>query len=324
MEEAGQADPELVADLEELQNLLQEVMGEEELQERMAELAEALQAESQAQANQSLGDLAEQQREFQEQLGDALDAFRRAAVEQDFRATTAEMEELARLEQAVSDALREADDPELRADQQAQLAQRAEAVEERMEDLQERLTQLNEQTAASQVSEARQAAADAQQQMQAAEQQARQGDSQAASDQAQQAADQLGQAASQLQQAQTGMAQQTQLAAQEALTQAAEDALSLARRQNELLRGMEGANQQGARRHAERHGLAPTRPTERDREPPGWHGRPRVGHLSFRRNSGSRSSRWRPPSRPWRTPALPPRPEPPGPSKPSGASIRSR
>jgi hypothetical protein len=244
MEEAGQADPELVADLEELQNLLEEVMGDEELRERMSDLAEALEAESQSQANQSLGDLAEQQREFQEQLGDALDAFRRAAVEQDFRATTAEVEELARLEQAVADALREADDPALRADQQSQLAERVEAVEERMEQLQERLTQLDEPMAASQVGEARQAASDAQQQMQDAEQQARQGDSQAAGDQAQQAADQLSQAGSQLQQAQNGMAEQTQLAAQAALTQAADDALSLARRQNELLERMQGAGRE--------------------------------------------------------------------------------
>lgn len=244
MEEAGQADPELVADLEELQNLLQEAMGNEELRDRMEQLAEALESESQAQGNQSLSDLAEQQRAFQEQLGNALEAARRAAVEQDFRATTAEAEELARLEQALSEALREADDPALRADQQAQLADRAGALEERMEQLGDRLSQLNEQAAAAQVAEAQQAAADARQQMQGAEQQARQGDAQSASDQAQQAAQQLNQAASQMQQAQGGMALQTQTQAQEALTRAADDALALARRQNELLQSMTGATQE--------------------------------------------------------------------------------
>ncbi|MDH3206227.1 MAG: hypothetical protein OEO79_06420 [Gemmatimonadota bacterium] len=244
MEEAGQADPELVADLEELQDLLQQLQGNEEMRERMAELAEALQAENQEQANQSLGDLAEQQQRFSEQVGDALESFRRAAVEQDFRATTSEAEELARLEQALADALREADDPELRAEQQGQLADRAEALDDRMEQLQERLEQLNEQTAASRVEEARQAAADAGDQMQRAEQQARQGDAQAAGDQAQQAADQMDQAASQLQQAQDGMADQTQQAAQSALRQTADDALSLARRQAELTQRMSGASQQ--------------------------------------------------------------------------------
>jgi len=242
MEEAGQADPELVNDLNELQDLLQQMQGNEELRERMEQLAEAMQAETQQQANQSLGDLAEQQREFSDQVEDALEAFRRAAVEQDFRATTSEMQELARMEQALSDAMREEDDPQLRADQQAQLADRADAVDERMEQLRDRLTQLNEQAAASQVEQARQDAQQAADQMQQAEQQARQGDSQSASDQAQQAADQLQQAADQLQQAQSGMNEQAQNEAQQALTQAADDALSLARRQNDLMQRMEGAN----------------------------------------------------------------------------------
>jgi hypothetical protein len=80
--------------------------------------------------------------------------------------------------------------------------------------------------------------------MQRAEQQARQGDSQAAGQQAQQAASQMDQAAAQLQQAQAGMADQTQQAAQAALQRAADDALSLARRQNELMERMAGASQQ--------------------------------------------------------------------------------
>jgi len=242
MEEAGQADPELVNDLNELQQLLQQMQGNEELRDRMEQLAEAMQAESQQQSNQSLSDLAEQQREFSDQVQDALEAFRRAAVEQDFRATTSEVQELARMEQALADALREQDDPQLRADQQAQLADRADAVDERMEQLRDRLTQLDEQAAASQVEQARQDAQQAADQMQRAEQQARQGDSQSASDQAQQAADQLQQAADQLQQAQSGMNDQQQNAAQQALTQAADDALSLARRQNDLMQRMDGAN----------------------------------------------------------------------------------
>jgi hypothetical protein len=244
MEEAGQADPELVADLTELQDLLQQIGGNEALRQQMAELAEALQSGDQDDTNQSLGDLAEQQRRFGEQVGDALEAFRRAAVEQDFRATTSEAEELARLERALSEALREADNPGLRAEQQAQLADRAQSLDERMEQLQERLTQLNEEAAARSVEEARQTAADAADQMQRAEQQARQGDPQAAGDQAQQAADRMDQAASQLQQAQAGMQDQAQQAAQDALRQTADDALSLARRQAELLEQMAGASPQ--------------------------------------------------------------------------------
>jgi len=244
MEEAGQADPELAADLDELQELLQQLQGNEELREEMAELARALQAESQMEQNQSLGDLAEQQQRFGDQIQDALEAFQRAAVEQDFRATTSEMEELARLESALSEALRENDAPELRADQQAQLADRADALDERMQDLRDRLSALDEQAAAQQVEQARQSASDAADQMQQAEQQARQGDSQAAGDQAEQAAQQMQQAADQMQQAQGGMADLAQMEAQAALTQAADDALALARRQADLMQRMAGASQQ--------------------------------------------------------------------------------
>jgi hypothetical protein len=241
MEEAGQADPQLAAQLEQLQQMLRELAGEELLQ-RMQELSQALRDENQRQGNQSLQELALEQEALRERLEAALEAFERAAVEQDFRATTDETEELARRERALADALRENDDPELRADQQAALAERAEELEARMDSLAARLAELDEQRAADGVQQARQQAEQARQQMREAERRASQGDDQAASQQAAQAADQLQQAADQMQQAQDAMAEQTAEAAEAALQQAADDALSLARRQDELRSRMQAAS----------------------------------------------------------------------------------
>ncbi len=241
MEEAGQADPRLVQELEELQEMLRELAGEG-LRERMEELAEALRRQDQNRGNQALDQLAQEQQSLRERLEQALEAFRRAAVEQDFRSTTREVEELARQQRALADALRENDDARLRAEQQANLAQRAQGMEQRMDSLAARLNEINERPAASGVQQARQQASDARQRMQQAQRQASQGDTQSASQQASQAADQLQQAASQMQQAQDGMAEQTAQQAQAALQQAADDALSLARRQSDLGNRMQSAD----------------------------------------------------------------------------------
>jgi hypothetical protein len=241
MEEAGQADPELRQQLEELQDLLAE-MNSSELMERMESLSEALDQDDLQEANRSLEDMATQQEELRERLEEALERFQRAAVEQDFRATTDEAEELARQEQALADALMEADDPDMRARQQEELAQQAEQLEERMESLEERLSELGEQEAAEGVREARDAASEARQQMQQAGEQAEQGRSQEAGEQAQEAAERMDEAAQEMQEAMQQMAEQQMQAQQDALMRTADDALSLARRQSELRDGMRGAS----------------------------------------------------------------------------------
>ena len=243
MEEAGQADPGLSRELEELQELLRELTGSE-LQQRMEEMAEALDQDDLRQANESLSDLAEQQEEFRKRLEEALERFRRAAVEQDFRATTSEAEELARQEEALADAMKEEDNPELRAEQQKDLEARAEQLESQMERLEERLGEIEEQDAAAGVQEARESLQQAREQMEQAEQQADQGQNQEAADQAEEAAESLQDVAEQLQQAQEQMAEQQAEAAEAALNQAADDALALARRQAELRERMRGSSQE--------------------------------------------------------------------------------
>ncbi len=242
MQEAGQADPELRRQLEELQEMLQQMTGDD-LQRRMEEMSEALEQENMAEANEALEQMAEEQEEFRDRLEEALERFKRAALEQDFRATTSEVEELARQEQALAEAMKEGDDPELRAQQQDDLAQQVEALEENMASLEERLSEMGEQQASQGVQEARERSADARERMQEAQQQAEQGDSQQAGEEAQQAADEMQEAAQEMQQAMAEMAQQQMEKMQRAMMQTADDALSLARRQNELGEQMQGASQ---------------------------------------------------------------------------------
>ena len=242
MEEAGQADPELRRQLEELQEMLQQMTGDD-LQRRMEEMAEALEQENMGDANQALEEMAEEQENFRDRLEEALERFQRAALEQDFRATTSEVEELARQEQALADAMKEGDDPELRAQQQEDLAQQAEVLEENMASLEERLAEIGEQEASQGVQEARERSEQARQRMAEAQQQSQQGESQRAGEEAQQAADEMQEAAEEMQQAMAEMAQQQMEKVQRAMLQTADDALSLARRQNQLSEQMQGASQ---------------------------------------------------------------------------------
>jgi len=243
MENAGQADPELSDDLKELQELMEQLNGSD-LQQRMEELSDALEEDDLEQANESLSEMAEEQEDFQARLEESLERFRRAAVEQDFRATTSEAEELARQEEALADAMREEDNPELRAEQQEELAERSEQLEDQMERLEERLGQIDEQDAQEGVQKARESLEQAQQQMQQAQQQADQGENQEAGETAEEAAEEMQDVAEELQEAQQEMAQQQMEQAQAALRQTADDALSLARRQTELREQMRGASQE--------------------------------------------------------------------------------
>lgn len=274
MEDAGQADPELRAELEELQELLREV-ADEELRERMRRLSEELEQERVPDTRRSMEEMARQQEELRERLEESLERFRRAAVEQDFRATRNEAEELARRQEALADAMEEGDDPALRAEQQEGLEERAEELEGRMERLQERLEQLGEEDAAQGVEGAREEAEQARREMAEAGEQAREEagrapgeeapadssspprrqppqegspqpsqQSREGSPEAREAAQAMRQAAEQLDQAQGQMAQQQAEAARRALRRAADDALSLARRQAEIKAAMEGAGRE--------------------------------------------------------------------------------
>ncbi|HSM61574.1 MAG TPA: hypothetical protein VK849_12285, partial [Longimicrobiales bacterium] len=243
MRQAGQSDPELREELEELRALLEQIASED-LQERLQELSESLDRQDLRDANRSLEELAKEQENFRDRLEESLERFRRAAMQQEFRATESEAEELARQERALSDAMKEGDDPERRARQQQQLEQRAEELDAQMERLEERLQQLGEQDAAREVSEARERGREAREQMSRAREQAERQQNREAGERAQEAAESMEQAAEQLDQAQQQMAQEKAERALQALREASDDALSLARRQSQLREEMQSAGQE--------------------------------------------------------------------------------
>ena len=109
LEATGLADPELQEELRELQRLLDE-LAPESLEERLAELAERVDDMTAEDAEEALQKLAGDQEALRDRLNEAIEQFERAALEQDFRATAAEAEELAQQEQALADAMKEGDD----------------------------------------------------------------------------------------------------------------------------------------------------------------------------------------------------------------------
>jgi hypothetical protein len=238
--EAGAADPGLRRDLDDLRELLEEV-ATPEARERLEELLREVDEMGREEAREALSRLEEDQESFRERLDASLERFRRAAVEQDFRATTQEAGELAREEEALAAALAEDEEPRLRAEQQEEVRERAEAMEARMERLERRLQELGEGDAAREVRAAREEGADSRAAMQRAAQQARQGDAPGAAREAEEAAGGMSEAERTLREAQAEMAGRQARAVEEALRSAARDALSLARQQGSVAEALEEA-----------------------------------------------------------------------------------
>ncbi|HZD03668.1 MAG TPA: hypothetical protein VE173_02085, partial [Longimicrobiales bacterium] len=265
MEEAGASDPDLGRDLQELQELLNEAVTPE-TREQLQEVMRKLDPMDVQQAAGTLEQLREEQEAMREQLEASLERFRRAAVEQDFRATTEEAADLAREERALGEAMQEDGRPEGRAEQQDEIRRRTGDMESRMERLRERLQKLGEKDAAEAVQGARERASESRSDMEKAGQQARRGEGREAGERAGQAARKLDETAERLEEARQQQAQQQAEAQQQALRRAADDALSLARRQSALsermeeagrdelaqLRGDVAAVQQGVRNMAEK------------------------------------------------------------------------
>lgn len=240
LRDAGLADPELQDQLKALEDLLDQVAPEEQ-QDDLAELEEQLSQMDPEELQRAMEQMAADQERLRERLEDSLEQFRNAALEQDFRATNKEAEELAEEQELLARAMLEGGQEELRAQQQAELEGQAAELQQQLENLEQSLQQAGEQDAQAGVQQARQQLAQARQQMQQAAQMSMQGQQQAAGEQAQQAAGDLSQVSQQLDQAQMQMQMQQMEAIRAALGQTAVDALALARRQTELRGEMQGA-----------------------------------------------------------------------------------
>lgn len=241
LRDAGLADQELEDRIRELEQLLEQVAPEEE-QDALAKLEEQLSQMDPEELAKALEQMALDQERLRQRLEDSLEQFREAALDQDFRATGKEAEELAEEQEILARAMEEGGDPELRAEQQAELEAEAQALQQQLEELQQRLDEAGEQIAGAGVQEARHQLSQARQQMQQAAQMAMQGQQQSAAQQAQQAAGDMSQVSEQLNQAHMQMQMQQMEAIRAALGQTAADALSLARHQSELRDRMQGAS----------------------------------------------------------------------------------
>ena len=241
LRDAGLADPELRDRIAELEELLDRAAPEEGAEE-LDELAEQLSRMDPDELAAALEQMTEDQERLRQRLEDSLEQFRDAAIEQDFRATGQEAEELAEEQEILARAMLEGGEEALRAEQQEALEARAEELQQQLEELQQRVQEAGEMQAGAGVQEARHQLSEARQQMQQAAQMAQQGQQQNAGQQAQQAAGDLSQVAEQLNQAQMQMQMQQMEAIRAALGRTAFDALALARRQTELRGEMHGAS----------------------------------------------------------------------------------
>ncbi len=241
LKDAGLADPDVERTIEDLEHLLDQVAPEDQ-QDAISELEDQLAGMDPDELREALEQMALDQERMRQRLEDSLEQFRDAAIEQDFRATGQEAQELADEQEILARAMMEGGDEELRAEQQAALEAQAQALQQHLEELQQRLADAGEMDAGAGVQEARRQLSQARQQMQQASQMVQQGQQQSAGQQAQQAAGDLSEVSQQLGQAQMQMQMQQMEAVRAALGQTAADALTLARRQSELRSEMRGAN----------------------------------------------------------------------------------
>lgn len=242
MRTTGGADEALDAELESLQELLRELLGSRDLQTRMEALADELAADEISGAADDLESLAEEQEALREKLLESLERFRRAAVEQDFRATTAEAAELARRQEAIAAAMREGDRPDERARQQHEMVESTDELAAGMERLAERLAELGEESAEEGVRDAAGTLTRAQDRMRAASAAAERNDLQAAAEEAEGAREGLEDVVRELTEAGEQMAEMAAARLQLALETAAADALALSRNQSGLRQAMIGSD----------------------------------------------------------------------------------
>lgn len=245
LEEFALADPELRRDLEELESLMSEAAPERQ-REALRRTSERLDQMDARELQEALERLAQSQESFRERVEESLERFRRAAAEQDFRATAREARDLADEEAALADAMEDGERGEARARQQEGLTDRASELQDRMEALEQRLSRLGEQDAREGVQQAREGVQDASGEMERASDSSRGQRAARAAEAARSAGRQLQRSAEGLDSARQRMERQQAEQIQRAFQRTSTEALSLARRQGELEERMRGADGEGS------------------------------------------------------------------------------
>ncbi len=240
MKNAGLEDAELQKRLSELGDLYKDLLSPE-MQSQMDQLRKALAGMNPDEVNKALERLAAEQQEFREKLEQSLQLLRRAATEAKMNALSQSAKELATQQRSLADAMKDAASPGDHAAQQKSLSDRAEALKSDMKALKDRLDSQGEKRASGQTDQAASTVDEAHQKMQQAATAARAGQGQQAAESGEQAADQLESAAGSLQESRSQMAAQWRKEVQDAVDRATADALSLAERQDALVKQMKAA-----------------------------------------------------------------------------------
>ena len=240
LREAGAADPTIQQKMDELNKLLEEAASSE-LREQLEQMSEKLDsASTQPQNTKALEELLKQQEKLKTQLNAAVEMMQRAIVDQAFEATTQGAIELAAKERALSDAMREGGQLQLRQSQQQDLRDAARKLDERMDALSERLKEIKEPDAIRGVTRAKNRSAQAQQAMQRAQEALP--NQETSAEQAEEAASSLDQTAKELEEAREDMSTKRAQVLQDAIDLVGEESLQLSRRQTEIQQRLRGAD----------------------------------------------------------------------------------
>ena len=230
MAENDEDDAELRERIEQLEDLLDDVLGLE-AREWLEELQEELrQGELQDPPAQLLEELSQRQEDLRARLEQALEQLRRSVIEEAFRAAEEEIRELVETQEALVEQLGQGEG----AEEQREQAERTGSLEERLSALEEEISFAGDADSRSQTEAARQELSEARESMTEATEASQAGERDEASEQAGAAQESLEAALEQLQGAQSELAENPGEEMREGLRQGAQDALALARRQGDL------------------------------------------------------------------------------------------
>jgi hypothetical protein len=265
LQEAGQAlsemarddpaDAELSERIQELEQLLEDVLGPD-ARERLDELVEELTAGTMPDdPSDLLDEMAARQEQLQSQLEQALNELRESAIQEAFRGVEEEIQDLASTQEELVQELAQGRGQ----DREIEQAERTGDLQERLADLQRELSNSSrdpadagpndaDPNAGDETSAAQEELGDAKEAMTNAAESSQSGDRQEAQQQATDAQSSLENALQQLEETRSQRAENAENGWRDALRQSAQDALSLARRQSELReairRSRPGARQQ--------------------------------------------------------------------------------
>ncbi len=244
LEGLGDEDGGLGERLERLESLLREVADPEEL-ERVQDLLSRLEAGETPDLAEEFSQLAEARESLEERLDAAMERIQREALEEAFQGSEEELRGMVEEQETLAES--EALSTPEGAQEQERVAERAQEVQDRLEELARRLEDQGDMEAAQRAADASADMAEARESMQEAVDAAMDGDGEAAGEAADEAAQAAREALQEMEEARMEWLEEWEEVIREALRRGAEDALSLARRQDDLQDRIQGTGTTGRR-----------------------------------------------------------------------------